>query len=116
MVKKYLLALVAMIPMCVSAGFYDGNKLDLWSLSLDKANRGDSLSLQQAMDASVFQGYIAAVSDLSSGVTFCPTSEVALKQLTDIVSAYLKKYPEKRADNGSDIVLDALSEKFPCIK
>ncbi|WP_272579115.1 Rap1a/Tai family immunity protein [Providencia sp. PROV239] len=114
--KKYLLALVAMIPMCVSAGFYDGNKLDLWSLSLDKANRGDSLSLQQAMDASVFQGYIAAVSDLSSGVIFCPTSEVALKQLTDIVSAYLKKYPEKRADNGSDIVLDALSEKFPCIK
>lgn len=116
MVKKYLLAIVAIIPMCASAGFYDGNKLDSWSLSLDKANRGDSLSLQQAIDASTFQGYIAAVNDLSSGVTFCPSSEVALKQLTDIVSAYLKKHPEKRTDNGSDIVLYALSEKFPCVK
>ncbi len=116
MVKKYLLALVAIMPMYASAGFYDGNKLDLWSVSLDKANKGDSLSLQQAMDASTFQGYIAAVSDQSSGVTFCPSSDVALKQLTDIVSAYLKKYPEKRTDNGSDIVLGALAEKYPCKK
>ncbi|MEY1373751.1 Rap1a/Tai family immunity protein [Providencia rettgeri] len=116
MVKKYLLALVSMIPMCASAGFSDGKELDQYATLLTQYNNGKKLTDHQFMDVSYFQGYIAGVYDTGDGVLFCTNGKANLKQMTDITTMYLSKYPEKRDIQGADLVVNALSEKFPCKK
>ncbi|ENZ0347224.1 Rap1a/Tai family immunity protein [Morganella morganii] len=114
--KKYLLILTAVAPCYSMAGFYNGNDLDYWASSLSKSNKGLPLTESNESDASAFQGYVAGVYDTGEGVLFCPPERSALKQMTDIVTDYLIKHPEKRNTQGADLVSIALSEKFPCKK
>ncbi|EJD6037793.1 Rap1a/Tai family immunity protein [Morganella morganii] len=114
--KKYLLILAATVPCYSMAGFYNGNDLDYWASSLSKSNKGLPLTASNESDASAFQGYVAGVYDTGDGVLFCPPERSALKQMTDIVTDYLIKHPEKRNAQGADLVAIALSEKFPCKK
>jgi len=59
-------------------------------------------------DAAVLLGWKAACSPKPKAVS--------AGQVEDIVVNYLNKHPEKRHFDVSGLVLDALSEAFPCNK
>jgi hypothetical protein len=61
-------------------------------------------------------GYVSGVYDLGSGVLFCASNQLNLNQISDVVYQYLKQNPKRRAENASDLAVDALSEAFPCKK
>ncbi|EGT3592081.1 Rap1a/Tai family immunity protein [Proteus mirabilis] len=113
---KYLLPFLITIPIYANAYFLDGNKLDSYTASLDKSNNGEVLSIQQVIDSSTFLGYVAGVFDSGIGIYFCPKSNLEYKQVTDIVTIYLRYHPEKRNEKASDLVIQSLSERFPCKK
>ncbi|ENR1024819.1 hypothetical protein ACETQ0_004123, partial [Enterobacter hormaechei] len=44
------------------------------------------------------------------------SNQLNLNQISDVVYQYLKQNPKRRAENASDLAVDALSEAFPCKK
>lgn len=113
---KYLLPFLISIPVYANAYFIDGNKLDSYTSSLDKSNYGEVLSIQQVVDSSTFLGYVTGVFDTGVGIYFCPENNIEYKQVTDIVTMYLRYHPEKRHEKASNLVIQSLAEKFPCKK
>lgn len=61
-------------------------------------------------------GYVAGISDMASGYFFCPPSNANYSQYARIVAKYLNNHPEKLNLIPLALVINALSEAFPCPK
>jgi hypothetical protein len=68
-------------------------------------------------------GYIMAAIDLDEDLTargvitkplFCMAEDVAIPQVTAVVTRYIKAHPERRDDSAGMLVIDALGAEFPC--
>ncbi|MCS4333706.1 Rap1a/Tai family immunity protein [Klebsiella variicola] len=114
MLKKILLVCCIVISPVALAQYYDGNILNGWSNSLQKWKTGANTSNNDLSDARAFQAYVGGVVDAVDGTQFCVPDDVKLGQLFDITSNYLSATPEKRSLPASEIVITAISEKFPC--
>ena len=95
------------------ANFYTGNQLFAWGESLMRV-RENRIMGSDISDANMYYGYVSGVYDLGSGVLFCASNQLNLNQISDVVYQYLKQNPKRRAENASDLAVDALSETFPC--
>jgi hypothetical protein len=102
-------AVVAAV-MAVSAGaradFRDGNGL------YADCSKESSRALCDA--------YIAAIADAASkegGVVsfkICPSGDVLIAQMEDVVKQYLAEHPEQRHLSAASLVAFALARAFPC--
>lgn len=99
------LALGLFSPAVFSA---TGNDLREWGQDYDK-NRGTFTN-------GVYMGYIAGVSNTFDGLGFCSPEHMTNGQSSAVVWKWLSAHPERWAENGSNLVLSALSEAFPCKK
>lgn len=84
------------------AEFYSGNEL------YEKMRSPDSVERLGALM------YIAGVSDAHRGVVSCPSPEVSLGQLFDMVKNYLERNPERRHRTGDWAVATVMRAAFPC--
>lgn len=103
MIKRLALALaVASAP--AHAEFYSGNDL------YERIRSRDSIERLEAIM------YIAGAADAHRGVISCPSPEVTLGQVLDLVRNYLERNPERRHHPGDWAVAAALRPVFPCKK
>lgn len=84
------------------AEFYTGNEL------YERIRSGESIKRLEVMM------YIAGVSDAHRGVVSCPTADVTLGQLFDMVHSYLIRTPERRHQPGDWIVAAVMRPVWPC--
>ncbi|MFJ5427691.1 Rap1a/Tai family immunity protein [Pectobacterium actinidiae] len=115
--KKLLLLGLLGLPFTVSANFYDGNDLNQWAESHNRAGLGtatdsDYLNRRQLM------GYVAGVFEFGNGTLFCipPTGSFTVGQVSDVVGKYVMNHPENRSQSALDVSIQALSQAFPCKK
>ena len=69
-------------------------------------------------------GYISGINDLHTSFVssvscfdppkYCAPQSIEPKKLVDIIVRFLKKHPESLDSHGSDIILFAFKEAFPC--
>jgi hypothetical protein len=88
---------------------WDGRKL----YELCSSASADS-SLLAAWQSGQCHGYVLAVADLLNGKTFCIPSEVAERQLRQIVVDHIAAHSENRAKGATGVVAEALLAVFPC--
>lgn len=101
MMNKWLvILLLATGP--AQAEFYTGNDL------LERIRSRDSIERLEALL------YIAGAADAHRGAVSCPTPEVTLGQVYDLVKNYLERNPERRHQPGDWIVAAAMRPVFPC--
>jgi hypothetical protein len=100
--KKYI-AILLMAPVVSHAAFMNGNTL------LSRMN-GDQT------DRIVAIGYVMGVSDATETILHCSGQSVTSGQTRDVVKKWLEKNPEMRDLAANYLVIQALSEAFPCPK
>ena len=106
--KSAVAGLIAMVsfPQPGSSQFYSGNDILRFCTA------------SNAVDQAVCGGYIVGVSDgsvlLTGPTIICIPAGVTVKQLKDIVIAYLQRVPELRHLAAGGSVGTALFQAFPC--
>lgn len=99
--KNIIIPLLAISSIC-QAEFVDGNKLLSWIESSSNAEQ------------SAAYGYVAGVADVLYGSTYCPPSNVTVRQITDMTREALISVPSMR-DKSADVFITALiKKKWPC--
>jgi hypothetical protein len=106
--------LVAGTLSCLASGaaeayFFDGNKLSDWCGSWRSSASG-YLNVKSAQCGA----YITGVLDTVQDRTFCLPQPAMAAQAIDVVILYLHDHPERNHLPASGLVVDALTEKFPC--
>jgi hypothetical protein len=102
-------ALSCLVSGAAEAYFFDGNKLSDWCKSWRSSATG-YLNVKSAQCGA----YITGVLDTLHDRTFCLPQQVAAAHAIDVVIRYLQDHPEKYHLPASGLVVDALTEKFPC--
>lgn len=102
---------LAAISSSSGAGFFDGNELlKRVEASLDRKTSATYLG-------GVGIGYVQGIADATEGTSIaCIPSSVTAGQVEKIVQKYLAAHPELLHQRASFLVIDALSEAFPCKK
>ena len=68
-----------------------------------------------AFERGFCMGYISGVTEALGPPFFCPPEgAVTRNQYRDIVKNYLNQHPERRHKHSTVVILEALSEAFPC--
>lgn len=92
-----------------AAGFLDGNQFFLY---LEKEIRNTS-----DYEAGVASGYIIGIYDANNGTLFCPPNKksppVSVRQLQEIVYAYMQKHLDQWSNGASQSVINALKKTYP---
>ena len=103
---KLIMAAVALTTaFTASAGFLDGNTL----LAKMQGSETDQL---------IASGYVAGAYDTLNQVVVCPPqgSNIALKQVMDIVERFIVSVPEARHLGADTLISFTLSKTWPCPK
>ena len=113
---RFIILALSLLSFGANANFYDGNDLRKWSMALTKSNAGNQLSVNEMIDASMFQGYVSGVYEQGEGEYFCLPKNSRLIQLTDTVTNYVNMHPEQRNSPAANLTEQALIDAFPCNK
>lgn len=95
------------------AAFFDGYQLKEWSDADSRIDNGGKSSADFQKEA-YFTGYVSGVHDIVRGVIVCPPQNAKLGQLMAVVRKYLLANPEKWNQSAGVLVLNALTQAFPC--
>jgi hypothetical protein len=101
------------IASAASAGFIDGQKLREMLNAQTRIDRGD-VRTTDYQDAARANGYVLGVVDMAMFILVCPGEGIRAGQLSAMVAKYLEDNPDKWAQSGDKIVIDALKPTFPC--
>jgi len=104
---------LALFGTVASAQFFDGYQLKTWFDARDRVERGNYTSADVQHQAYGL-AYVAGVSDVVTGITFCASPNVTVGQLLAVVRKHLLANPEKWDKSGAALVIDALQQAFPC--
>jgi hypothetical protein len=107
----------------VQANFLSGNDLIPFMKEWDKKDSGVTTGLNYS-SIGTYYGFIIGVYDTISNTDVCnkitkaprwglPDGTTSM-QLVAVVSKYLKSHPEKWSDPATVLVINALTEAFPC--
>ena len=98
----------ALALMCApaSAGFMTGEQLKEY---LDDARAGISFK-----NLTVAMGYVAGVYDMVDRSRVCITHELSVRDAMEVVHRYLNAHRDKLEQPAAALVVNALSEEFPC--
>ena len=67
-----------------------------------------------SFSAGNYVGYVEGIVDSTIGTHYCAPGDVNFEALLDIVSNYINSHPELLKLSAYVIVIEALSEAFPC--
>lgn len=101
---RLVLFVVLIFSAPASADYFDGNTLKRL------------LDSSREFDEAMYRGYVAGVQDSYNGVLFCVHEKVLLSQAYSVVKKYLENNPKDWHKAAKTLVIDALSEAFPCKK
>lgn len=62
------------------------------------------------------KGYVAGVADATSGITWCPNSQVTEELIFNSVSKFMRSHAASLNRGAATIVGDALAADYPCDK
>ena len=123
--KKLILLLLLMVSTNVMAksivsdkSSYDcvitGNDLAKHILEYNKFENGSEYNLSEV---NAFMSYVLGVFDTSNNIFWCIySSNINTAQVAKIVIKYINNNPEKLHLCAATLVINALSEAFPCKK
>lgn len=81
----------------------------------DKYNARQELTSAEWYLVGSYQGYVTAAAEAYESAAFtCLPTDVKVKQVTEIVAAYLKANPIKWLLAAIDLVFMSLVDGFPC--
>ena len=60
------------------------------------------------------RGYIAGISEMLNGKTYCSPGDIPMSQLVAVVSKYFNEHPDLWQYPAKNLVQEALEESFPC--
>lgn len=66
-----------------------------------------------------FAGYISGVADATSDGVWCPPQNIKGRQLQKIITKYYESFPKEPegvSDSAKDLILEALTDAYPCKK
>ncbi|MEY0663901.1 Rap1a/Tai family immunity protein [Providencia rettgeri] len=112
--KKYLLALATMIPMCASAVYYSGNELYGLSKSYDNVINKQSSEVSDLIKFGLYTGYVAGTVDSLNGVKFCLDDKTKQVEATDVVYVFLRDNQDRLKYSAPILISDALNRFAPC--
>ena len=104
-----LLLLIILLGLAsgLHAGQIDGNEL---FKTMKEAEDREDLGYQSGF----FDGYVLGFADTTVNVLWCPPKSAQPSQISKIVASYLNQHSELLNDPAEVLVIDALSEHFPC--
>jgi Rap1a immunity proteins len=107
---RVLLFAFMLCSLCTpaSAEFLSGQQL---KEHLDDARAGSSFK-----SLTVGMGYVAGVYDMVDRRQVCITHELSAREAMDIVHRYLNAHRGDLAQPAARLVVQALSEEFPCTR
>lgn len=113
--KKIIMCLLlwTMGTQAQAAYFFDGNKLVKLTSAFNRTVEGGSTT-SDGGDALMLMGYVAGMHDLFNDKLFCPDANVRPQQLIVILSKYLYDKPDRLAENGGNLTLEAFKNAYPC--
>jgi hypothetical protein len=111
----YLALIMTLLSTSAHAYFYDGNHLSKLMAEHQKAIRKDSTT--DYSDAWAFRGYVIGVHDTVGHFgLYCAPGNLGERQIASIVASFMENNPASWSNPGSDIVIAAMKESFPCSK
>ena len=104
-----LLLLITLLGLSLGlhAGRIDGNEL---FRTMEEAVDREDLGYQSGF----FDGYVLGFADTTVNVLWCPPKSAQPSQISKVVANYLSQHPELLNDPAEVLVIDALSQHFPC--
>ncbi len=109
----YIALITAFFSTNARAYFYDGNHLQKLMAEYQKAIRKDTTT--DYSDAWAFRAYVIGVHDTVGHLElYCSPSNLGEQQTASIVARFMEKNPAYWSKPGSDIVIAAMKESFPC--
>ncbi len=105
-----LLALM-IITECSYA--YTGNELEKKMVEYEKLDNDITINFTASGN---YSGYVTGVADATNGLFWCNPGNITYNQEFKVVSKYLNNNPEKLHLKAVDLVVQALTEAFPCKK
>ena len=99
---RKVIASLLFIPSIGCAEFLDGNGL------LSRMNDSETVPRMVAL------GYVQGVADVYARVKVCAPQNVTAGQARDVVKQYLEINPDRRHYSADSLVLNALSQTWPC--
>ncbi len=94
------------------ADFYSGADLKRFLDASEAIREGKSGAA--AVNAGVYVGYLAGITESFSGVYFCPPKDIGLREMTAIVADHLQDHPEKQEQSAQSLITRALGDAYPC--
>ncbi|MFK7816945.1 MAG: Rap1a/Tai family immunity protein [Gammaproteobacteria bacterium] len=112
--SKFFIYVVLMFILSESLAIADPLSVDSLLNSI-KDNDHENI---QSIDK-FFAGYISGVAEATIDNIWCPPQNIKGRQLQNIITKYYKSFPkESDALSGSakDLILEALTDAYPCKK
>lgn len=115
MIKKIVfgLALAVLNPLSSQATMINGETL-VGLMKAYQAASGNQPNAVDQMRGSMYMGYISGIVDSFTGKVFCVPSGITAGTMASITSDYVANNPDVIVKNGSDIVIQAMRQKYPC--
>lgn len=85
---------------------YTGNDLRTWGADRKK----------DTFYGGMYMGYITGVRDSFAIEGYCPPKQMTNGQAESVIWKWLSANPERWAESGSDLIIVALLNAFPCRK
>lgn len=104
-----LLVVAGVSEAATETYFWDGNAL---AEDLRKSEQTPNAAYYEGR----YTGYVMGVADPLVSFSWCPPASVTQRQVTSIVSKYLKANPQNWHMPAYYLVLNAVNEAFPCRK
>ena len=97
-----LILVLALFPLVGHADYFNGQDIvDLYDNKYPESN-------------AVMRGYFAGVQDAYNGELFCVPPDVKLDEAAGIIITYVRDNPNLQQKTGKNLVVEALSNAFPC--
>src|SRR4051794_38598655 len=112
--------LVAVLLVGVSsvcrAQYHTGNSILPFLDKAVKAINERPQATQGTYEMGVAHGYVQGIADALLIGQSCVEAGVTLNQIVEISANYIRKHPERRHLAAKQLIVEAVSEAFPCSK
>ena len=116
--KRTIRTLMLVLGLAASFGANastTGNDLKKWMDASDRYEQGKSDG-GDALFTGLFSGYVGGIADALNGYVICFPKGVPRRQMNAIVKQYMIANPAKWNQPADELVIEALSQPFPCKK
>lgn len=108
-----VLFLALALPSIGNAAYWPGHRLKELIDAHDRTLSGNTQAVDYQKVGQLY-GFVIGASDAVSGVLICLRPNAKVDQSVEIVKRYFKNHPEIWDQPAANLVIEALSQEFPC--